>query len=522
MSKILVTDPINNKVAQDFMSETGIEVHQKTNLSHDELLSEIANYEFLVVRSGTQVTAEVIQAGKNLRIIARAGVGVDNVDLKAASASGVLVINAPDGNTISAAEHTFALIASSARNIAKANQSMLEGKWERKNLTGFELNGKTIGIIGFGKIGREVAKRCLAFNTKVLAYDPFLSREIAEKLKCQEATLEEIWENADVITLHVPQNEQTENMINREVFSKLKKKPLLVNCARGKLINQKDLIEALKEEKIRGVALDVFPIEPPERTELFELPNVVLTPHLGASTVEASQNVTVSVLEEIDFYLRTGSVKNAVNSPISDLTLLTKLKPLLNLAENIGTLANSLCNEFPKEINVTFFGKVAELKPVSCAFLVGFFKATNEVNYFNVLPLCESKGIDVSETLKQTSKNFDILRIEIQSQNEKILIEGSLLTEDYPKILNINGFEFEFEPKGEIILIRNDDVLGVIGEIGMKFAKAKINIADFRLARNSESKNSMAILKIDTEVTKEILDLLSKIKTIKFAKAIKF
>lgn len=522
MSKILVTDPINNKVAQDFISKTGIEVHQKTNLSQDELLSEIVNYEFLVVRSGTQVTSEVIQAGKNLKVVARAGVGVDNVDLKAASASGVLVINAPDGNTISAAEHTFALIASSARNIAKANQSMLEGKWERKKLTGFELNGKTIGVVGFGKIGREVAKRCLAFNTKVLAFDPFLSSEVAEKLKCQQATLEEIWENADVITLHVPQNKQTENMINKEVFNKLKKKPLLVNCARGKLIQQEDLIEALKEEKICGVALDVFPTEPPERTELFELPNVILTPHLGASTVEASKNVTVSVLEEIDFYLRTGSVKNAVNSPISDLTLLTKLKPLLNLSENIGTLANSLCKEFPRNLKVNYFGKVAELKPLSCAFLVGFFKATNEVNYFNVFPLCKEKGIDISETLTQTSRNFDILKIEIESENEKILIEGSLLTEDHPKVLNINGYEFEFEPQGEIILIKNEDVPGVIGEIGMKFAQAEINIADFRLARKPDNKNAMAVLKIDTEVTKEILDLLLGIQAIKFAKAIKF
>ncbi|MCC7430663.1 phosphoglycerate dehydrogenase [bacterium] len=520
MNTILATDPVNEKVVRDFTEKTGIEIHQKTSLTEEELLKEIANYKFLVVRSGTQVTKKVIEAGKKLKIIARAGVGVDNVDTKAASSAGILVINAPDGNTVSAAEHTLALILSSARNIPQAHQSLVSGKWERKN--GFELNEKTIGIVGFGKIGREVAKRSLSFGMKVLAFDPFLSLEVAEKLKVKPATLEEIWENAEIITLHVPQNKQTEGMINKETFAKLRKKPLLVNCARGKLINQNDLIEALKTGKIRGVALDVFPTEPPEPTELFTLPNAVLTPHLGASTVEASKNVTASVLDEIALYVKTGSVLNAVNSPISDLTLLTSLKTLLSLSENIGVLGNKLSEKFPKRLKVSYFGKVSELKPIACAFLVGFFKETNDVNYFNVFPLCSEKGIEIVEELVQTTGNFDVLRVEIESEDEKIVIEGSLLTEDHPKILRINGFEFEFEPKGEIVLIENSDIPGVIGKIGMTLAEKNVNIAEFRLARNPNSPNAMAVLKIDSEANTEILEALKKINGVKSVKQIKF
>jgi D-3-phosphoglycerate dehydrogenase len=520
--KVLVSDSLSEKGIE--ILEKGTEVDVRTGMSPEELKACIGEYDALVVRSQTQVTEEVIEAAENLKIIGRAGVGVDNIDVEAATQRGIIVINAPEGNMISAAEHTIAMMMAMSRNIPQANQSMRAGKWDRKLFMGVEVRGKTLGVVGLGRIGTEVAKRAQGMEMNIMAYDPFISEERAADLGVKLTTVEDIVSNADYITVHTPLTKDTRNLIDREEFEKVKPGVRIINCARGGIINEKALAEAVASGKVAAAAIDVFTSEPPTGSPLLELDNIIVTPHLGASTKEAQVNVAVDVAEQIINFNQGLPVKNAINMPYVKQEIMKVLQPYLPLAEKIGKLAAQLMEEKYERIEVSYSGEIADWDtgPVTVAALKGLleFAMGSSVNYVNAPVIAKERKIKVVESKSKTTESYSNLIMVNIFNNGKVKTVGGTMVGTNPRIVQIDEFSIDVLPLGHMIIALHEDHPNIIGPCCMLLGNHDINIAGMQVGRIKAGGTAIMALNVDSEVNEEILNEIRAVKGILNAKMV--
>lgn len=520
MFKVLISDPLSEYGIQKLLEAPDVEVVQKPGLSPSDLLAEIGEYDALLVRSQTQVTAEVLAAGKKLKAIGRAGVGVDNIDINAATQAGVVVINAPDGNTISTAEHSFAMLMAVARNIPQAHKKLTDGKWDRKSFLGVELNNKVLGVIGMGRIGTEVAKRAKAFNMKVIGYDPFLTDERAQKLGIINGTVEDIVLQADFITVHTPLIKETRHLLSTREFEKMKTGVRVINCARGGIIDEKALYEAILTGKVAGAALDVFEVEPPVDNPLIGLPQVVVTPHLGASTVEAQENVAIDVSEEILKILRGEPFKNAVNLPSIPAHVMEKVQPYFTLGEKLGHFIAQVTVGSIQEITISYSGELTEVDtaPLTRTILKGVlsFHLGEEVNYVNAPHLAKTREINVLEQKSSSNKGFtNLIVVSLKTNQQTRTVAGTLLNGYGARIVKIDDFAIDVAPNGYLLYVHHNDRPGVIGRVGTILGTNDVNIATMQVGRRDVGGEAIMMLTIDKAVTPEILDTLGELTEIK-------
>jgi len=520
MYKVLITDPLSEFGIQQLLDASDVEVVRQTNLSPDELLEIIGDYDALLVRSQTQVTAEVLAAGKKLKAVGRAGVGVDNIDINAATQAGVPVINAPDGNTISTAEHSFAMLMAVARNIPQAHKKLVDGTWDRKSFQGVELNNKVLGIIGMGRIGSEVAKRAKAFGMTVMGYDPFMTEERAQKMGVTNATVDEIARNADFITVHTPLTKETRYIISTKEFAKMKNGVRLINCARGGIIDEKALFEAITSGKVAGAALDVYEVEPPVDNPLVGLPQVVTTPHLGASTVEAQENVAVDVSEEILKVLRGEAFKNAVNLPSIPAHVLEKVQPYFTLGEKLGHFLAQVTVGSISEIEIKYSGELTEVDtaPLTRTVLKGVlsFRLGEGVNYVNAPLLAKVRDITVTEQKVAQNKGFtNLLTVSLKTTQETRMVAGTRLNGYGARIVKIDDFAIDVAPEGYLLYIHHNDRPGVIGRVGSILGENGVNIATMQVGRRDIGGDAIMMLSVDKPLTAELLDTMGELAEVK-------
>lgn len=513
--KILVSDPLSEEGLKILKNENDFKIDVKTKLTPPELLNQIKDYDVLLVRSSTKVTKEVIEAGTKLRIIGRAGVGLDNVDLDAASKKGIIVMNTPGGNTMSTAEHAFSLIMSLMRNIPQANASMKRGEWDRKKFMGAELYGKTLGIVGLGRIGTEVATRANSFKMKVLAYDPFLSIEKAKELGVEVVDLQELFKNSDIITVHTPLTDQTKHLIGEEAFKIMKYGVRLINCARGGIIDEAALNKYAESGKVAGAALDVYENEPPKGSPLIARENVIMTPHLGASTEEAQVNVAIDIAESVRDALLNKGIRNAVNMPSVDPEVLKYMEPYLNLAEKIGSFQAQITDGHIKNVKVRYIGEITskDTSPLTIALMKGLLTPIlqENVNYVNARVIAKERGINIIESKSSDIEDFaNLITVEVETNKSKNVVVGTLFTKVDPRIVKVNEFYVDAVPSGCMLIISNTDVPGVVGSIGMILGESKINIAGMTFGRVKERGKALTILNIDCPATNDILEKLKK------------
>lgn len=511
--KVLVSDSLSEVGLRIFRENPGIELEVKTGLKPEELKAIIGQYQGLVIRSATKVTAEIIEAADTLKVVGRAGIGLDNVDIKAASKRGIVVMNTPEGNTVTTAEHAVSLMMALSRNIPQATASLKEGKWEKKKLEGRELYQKTLGLIGSGKIGRIVADRAKGLKMKVIVCDPYLQPEVIEKMDLEPVSLEELLKRADYITIHTPKTNETANLINKETLAKMKKGAMLINCARGGIVNEDDLYEALASGHLAGAALDVFATEPPGKTKLMELSNFICTPHLGASTREAQENVAEDVANQIVDYLLNGNIKNAVNVPTVSSELMTVLKPYTTLAEKMGSLQSQLTDSPVKEIQIRYEGKITDydLTPLTTAVVKGLLTPIlkDDVNYINAPVIASERGIKVVESKSSTSEDFStLITITVKSADGEHIVTGTIFGKSRPRILRIDNFFLEVIPEGHLLLIYNQDSPGAIGLISTLLGKNNINIDRMQVTQDKGQKLNAILLATNPEVDDRIFEEL--------------
>lgn len=518
MHRVLITDPLSEQGIEQLLHAEDVEVIRKTDLTPEQLLQEVSEADALLVRSQTQVTAEVIAAGKRLKAIGRAGVGVDNIDIPAATSRGIIVVNAPDGNTISTAEHTFAMLISLARNIPQGYRSTIQGEWKRKQFVGVELNKKILGIIGLGRIGTELAKRAQAFNMKVLAFDPYLTQERANKIGITQATLDEVIAHSDILTVHTPLTKETRHLINRDAFNRMKDGVRIINCARGGIIDEEALLEAIRTGKVAGAALDVFETEPPGHHPLFKLPQVIATPHLGASTREAQENVAIDVAGEVLHILRGEPFKNAVNLPSIPAELQEKLRPYQMMAEKLGSFASQAADGALQEVTVSFSGDLVEwdTAPLTRIILKGALSHyLSDVNYVNAPHLARERGVKVTEQKVSKRHGFThLIRVHVATDSDEITIAGALLNGLGPRIVRINDYSVDVEPAGHQLLIQHQDRPGAIGRVGTILGNHGVNIAAMQVGRRDLGGKAIMMLHIDKAVSEELLDRLEELDEI--------
>lgn len=531
--KVLVSDPLGSAGMAELQKDPLIEVDEKVGLTPEQLKKIIGDYDAMIIRSGTHVNKEIIRAAAKLRVIGRAGVGVDNVDLEEATNRGIIVMNTPEGNTISTAEHTFSMLMALARNIPQANQSIKQGEWKRTKFLGTELNGKVLGVIGFGRIGREVSKRATSFGMKVVIFDPFISAESVKGHPVEFMELKALLKIADFITVHTPLTPETRYILNEETLKLCKKGVRLINCARGGIIEEKALVEALKSGKVAGAALDVFEQEPPQSHPLLEFPQVIATPHLGAATQEAQENVAVDVAKQVLDALHEKAIKNAVNMPSLDPETYNVLRPWLNLAEKMGKLCPQLFGRVVKSINIRYGGDVTRYSqaPLTIAVVKGLLTpmCAETVNYVNAMTMAKERGIVISESKSTEKEDFThYITIEAESGESSTGIQknqmmGTLFGAELPRLVQINEYRFELEPTGYILFIRNEDKPGVVGTIGKILGKNKINIAEMSLGRVKQGKKMMAmtVINTDNEVPEKVLKEIKRFEPIVDAKVVK-
>lgn len=520
--KVLVSDKISGK-GIEILKKAGLTVDIKTGMKPDELKACIGEYHGLIVRSETKATADVIEAAKNLKVIGRAGSGLDNVDKNAASKKGIVVMNTPGGNTITTAEHTVAMLFSLARMIPQATASLKGGKWEKKKFMGVELFNKTLGIVGLGNIGSQVAKKAQGLEMVVIAYDPFLSEETARELGIEKVELAEVFKRADFITVHTPLTPETKNIINAKTIDIMKPGVRIINCARGGIINEKDLFEALKSGKVAGAALDVFEKEPPEDFSLIGLDNVICTPHLGASTEEAQENVALAIAEQIADYLVRGTIRNAVNFPSIPADQVVRLQPYLNLAEKLGSFAAQLFEGGVTGVTIEYRGDASALAtaPVTIAALKGFLTPILEetVNFVNAPIIAKERGIEVKETKSSDAGDYQsMLVIKVKTKDRERIIAGTLLSKKEPRIVLVDNFAVEIVPEGIMLFIYNLDRPGVIGNLGSFFSKNNINIARMHFGRESAGGLAISVMTIDTPITSNQLEDIRKMPNVQSVK----
>jgi D-3-phosphoglycerate dehydrogenase len=518
--KVLISDnlaPVGEKILRD----AGLEVDVKTGLPPEELKAIIPEYDGLVIRSATKVREDIIEAATRLKVVGRAGIGLDNVDIPAASEKGIVVMNAPDGNATTAAEHAIAMMMSLARNIPQATASMKAGKWEKKKFMGREVTGKTLGIVGIGRIGSIVCNRAQGLQMKVIAYDPFMPEDLVEKLGVELVDLNELARRADFITVHTPLTKDTRHLLSTEFFSNMKPDAMFIDCARGGVLDENALYAALSEGRIAGAALDVFEKEPTtlEDTPLLGLNNFICTPHLGASTSEAQENVAVAIAEQVADYLLKGAVRNAVNVPSVSDDVLAKIGPYIRLGEMLGSMHMQIARGSVEEVNIEFSGDLAEQEtgPVTVAFLKGLFTPIlqDAVNFVNAPLIAKERGIRVVESKTQQAADFtNLLRITVKTNQGDNMLAGTVFGRKEPRLVRLNSFRLEALPAGPMLLVYNKNVPGVIGALGTTLGENGVNISRMTVGRQDASNQNIILLNTDTLVNKDLLTKVMELENI--------
>ncbi|MDB5718950.1 MAG: phosphoglycerate dehydrogenase [Sphingomonas bacterium] len=525
MPKVLISDKMDPRAAQIFR-ERGVEVDEITGKTKDELIAMIGEYDGLAIRSSTKVTKEVLAAATNLKVVGRAGIGVDNVDIPAASAAGVVVMNTPFGNSITTAEHAIALMFALARDLPAADASTQAGKWEKNRFMGVELTSKTLGLIGAGNIGSIVADRALGLKMKVVAYDPFLTPERALEVGIEKVTLDELLARADFITLHTPLTDSTRNILSRESLAKTKKGVRIINCARGGLIDEVALKDMLDSGQVGGAALDVFVDEPAKASPLFGTPNFISTPHLGASTTEAQVNVAIQVAEQMADFLMTGGVTNALNMPSLSAEEAPKLKPYMALAEELGSLIGQLAHGVLTHISIEVEGAAAELnqKPITGAVLAGLMRVYSDtVNMVNAPFLAKERGLDVREVRHDREGDYHTLvRVSVRTDAGERSVAGTLFSNSTPRLVEIFGVKVEADLVGDMLYIVNEDAPGFIGRLGTTLGQAGVNIGTFHLGRRAAGGEAVLLLSVDSPVEEPLLQQLCALPGVRTVRALKF
>jgi len=526
MMKVLISDNLS-QTGIEILEKAGVDVDVNTGLAPEELKKIIGNYDGLVIRSATKVTADLLEAAHKLKVVGRAGIGLDNVDIPAASQKGIVVMNAPDGNATTAAEHAIAMMMSLSRNIPRACQSMKEGKWEKKKFMGREVTGKTFGVIGIGRIGGIAASRAQGLKMKTIAYDPHMPKEMAEKIGVELVSLDELAKRSDYISVHVPMTKETKNIVSTEFFANMKKDAMFIDCARGGVCDEDALYNALNNGEIAGAALDVFAQEPTslDNCPLLGLENFVCTPHLGASTNEAQESVALIIAEQVADYLLKGAVTNAVNVPSVSDDVLSQVGPYLILGEMLGSLHMQVAKGGVETVTIEYSGELAELNtsPVTVAFLKGLFTPIlkDAVNYVNAPIIAKERGIRVVESKTETSDDFiNTLSIQVQTSEGENVLVGTVFGHNEPRLVRLNSFRLEALPSGPMLLVFNNDVPGVIGALGTTLGNSGVNISRMTVGREEESDQNIILLSTDELVSKELLAKVMDLDNIRNAQVL--
>ncbi len=523
--KVLALDNLQ-KVGIDVFAKEGIEVDVKGKMTSEELAAVIDSYDGVVVRGATKATAPVFEKVSRVKVIGRAGSGTDNIDKVAATKKGVVVMNTPGGNTVTTGEHAIAMMMALARQIPQATASMKNGKWEKNKFMGTELTDKVLGVVGLGNVGKVVAERALGLKMVVLAYDPYVSKDDAARLGVETAPLEDVFRRADFLTFHTPLTPETKNMINKDTIAKMKKGVFIVNCARGALVNEPDLLAALESGTVKGAALDVFPVEPPPAdTPLLKHPNVILTPHLGASTTEAQEKVAVLIAEQISDFLKKGTIRNSVNFPSVAGELLPVLRPFLALCEKLGAFHGQMIDAPIKEIKVEYLGEIGKLgtAPLTISVLKGLLQyQTEDVNLVNARMVAEERGVKVTEAKAAKAEDYaSLIRVVAVTEKGESAVAGTVFG-TAPRVVKINAFPIEAELAGGILMLQNQDVPGVVGRVGTYLGEKGINIAGLQLGRREAGGTAVSLINVDNPVPEKVLAQLGKLPNITAAKYLTF
>ncbi|MCE2510210.1 MAG: phosphoglycerate dehydrogenase [Alphaproteobacteria bacterium] len=508
MPKVLIADKMSPR-AEEIFRERGVEVDNKPGMKPEELAACIGEYDGLAVRSATKVTTDILDRAGNLKVIGRAGIGVDNVDVPAATARGVVVMNTPFGNAITTAEHAITLMFALARQIPAANSSTQAGKWEKSKFMGVELTGKTLGIIGCGNIGAIVADRALGLKMKVLAYDPFLAPERATDLCIEKVELDELLARSDFITLHTPLNDATRDMLNAKAFAKMRDGVRIINCARGGLVNEADLKRAIEAGKVAGAAVDVYSEEPARENVLFGMEQVIATPHLGASTSEAQENVAIQVAEQMADYLLTGAVTNAINMPSVTAEEAVRLRPYMTLARQLGSFTGQLTETGIEAVTIEYAGHVTELntRPLTALVLEGLLAPLMEsVNMVNAPTIARERDIDITEVKHEREADYQtLIRLVVKTEKQTQSVAGTLFGGDKPRVVQVNDIAVEAELGPDMLFVANQDKPGFIGKLGSVLGNHGVNIATFHLGREAPNGNALALIRVDAPVDEATL-----------------
>ena len=525
MPKVLISDKMSDR-AREIFAARGLEGDVKPGMSEDELIACIGEYDGLAIRSATKATAKVLEAADNLKVIGRAGIGVDNVDIPAATARGIVVMNTPFGNAITTAEHAIAMMMSLARQIPEANTSTQESKWEKSRFMGVEVTGKTLGLVGCGNIGSIVADRALGLKMKVVAFDPFLGEDRAKEIGVEKVELDELLARADFITLHTPMTDQTRGIIDAAAIAKTKPGVRIINCARGGLVVEADLKDALESGHVAGAALDVFETEPAKDNPLFGLPNLVCTPHLGASTDEAQVNVAIQVAEQMSDYLLDGAVVNALNMASVSAEDAPRLAPYMKLAEQLGSFAGQLTETDLKSVTIEYAGHAAELntKPLSAAALQGLLSPMlDSVNMVNAPVMASERGIELSEVRTERAGDYQtLIRLTVVTDKQTRSVTGTLFGGNNPRVIDVKGVPLEAELRSHMLYVTNEDKPGLIGLLGTVLGDAGLNIANIQLRRTEAGGDAIALVEVDQAVPAEVLAKVAALPNVVQAKALNF
>jgi D-3-phosphoglycerate dehydrogenase len=525
MPKVLISDKMSER-AKEIFDARGIEVDVKTGMSEDELIACIGEYDGLAIRSATKATAKVLAAADNMKVIGRAGIGVDNVDIAAATARGIVVMNTPFGNAITTAEHAIAMMMALARQIPEANTSTQESKWEKSRFMGVEVTGKTLGLVGCGNIGSIVADRALGLKMKVVAFDPFLGEERAKEIGVEKVELDELLKRADFITLHTPMTDQTRGIIDAAAIAKTRPGVRIINCARGGLVVEADLKAALKSGHVAGAALDVFESEPAKDNPLFGMENLVCTPHLGASTDEAQVNVAIQVAEQMSDFLLDGTVVNALNMASVSAEEAPRLAPYMKLAEQLGSFAGQLTESDLKRVTIEYAGHAAELntKPLSAAALQGLLAPMlDSVNMVNAPVMASERGIELSEVRTERAGDYQtLIRLTVVTNTQSRSVTGTLFGGNRPRVIDVKGVPLEAELRSHMLYVTNEDKPGLIGLLGTVLGDAGLNIATFQLGRADVGGDAIALVEVDQAVPADVLAKVAALPNVMQAKALNF
>ncbi|NEW98389.1 phosphoglycerate dehydrogenase [Rhodopseudomonas sp. BR0G17] len=525
--KVLISDALSEAAVQIF-KDRGIDVDFQPALGKDKdkLAEIIGNYDGLAIRSATKATAKILEKAAKLKVIGRAGIGVDNVEIPAATAKGIIVMNTPFGNSITTAEHAITMMLSLAREIPAADASTQAGKWEKNRFMGVEITAKTLGVIGCGNIGSIVADRALGLKMKVIAFDPFLSPERAKDLGVEKVELEDIFKRADFITLHTPLTEKTKNIIDAAAIAKMKKGVRIINCARGGLVDEAALAEALKSKHVAGAAFDVFSEEPATTNVLFGLPNVICTPHLGASTTEAQENVALQVAEQMSDYLLTGAITNAINFPSITAEEAPKLKPFIELAEKLGSFAGQLTDTGITKVTITYEGEVAEMKikALTSAVLSGLLRPMlGDINVVSAPVIAKERGMVVDEVVRAAESDYEsLITLTVTTEKQERSVSGTVYADGKPRLVDIKGIRVDAEFGASMIYVTNEDKPGFIGKFASLLGDAKVNIATFNLGRHTEGGDAIALVTIDGQAPADVLEKVQALPQVKQVKALTF